>query len=187
MALARRLLAGSLLVTAALTGAQPAQAQGLFDFLFSRPVARAPAYEPSYYPFAADFDRPAVRRHRPKVVRASSPPVKMPAKPKAPGEVANPVPELLADSTLQRGDIVVFPDGPRVFSGDHGARHSLGDFEPLSQAASLVPPSTRKLVGNLKPGANLAWSTEKPGVTGKVAAANTRDVDATGSVKPVRR
>jgi hypothetical protein len=185
MAPAPRHVAASLLITAALLGAQPAQAQGLFDFLFGRPVARAPAYEPSYYPYAADFDRPAVRR-RPKIVRAAPPPVKMPTKPKAPGDIANPVPALLADSTLRRGDIVVFPDGPRVFSGDHGARHSLGDFEPLSQAASLVPPSTRKLVGHLKPGANLAWSTETPGVAGKVAA-NTRDVDVTGSVKPVRR
>jgi len=31
------------------------------------------------------------------------------------GEVENPVPKLSADATLRDGDIVVFPEGPRVF------------------------------------------------------------------------
>ena len=185
MAPAPRHLAVALVVGASAIATTPAQAQSLFDVLFGRPVARAPAYEPSYYPYPSDFDRAPVRP-RPKVVRAAPPPVQMPAKPKPIGQVTNPVPELLADSTLRRGDIVVFPDGPRVFSGDHGARHSLSDFEPLSRSASLVPPSTRKLVTNLKAGTNVAWSTEKASLTGKVAA-NTRDVDVTGSVKPARR
>jgi hypothetical protein len=185
MPVARRHLAASLIVAGAALGAQPAQAQSLFDFLFPRPAVRAPVYQPSYYPYATDFDRPVIRRHRPKVVRAA-PPVQVPAKPKPEGQVTNPVPELLADNTLRRGDIVVFPDGPRVFNGDHGTRHSLADFEPVSGAGSLVPSSTRKLVSNLKPGFNTAWSTEKGAVQNKVAA-NTRDVDSTGSVKPARR
>jgi hypothetical protein len=165
-------------------GAQPAAAQSLFEVLFGRPVARGPVYAPSYYPYAPDFDRAPVRR-RPKVVRAA-PPVQMPAKPKPIGQVTNPVPELLADSTLRRGDIVVFPDGARVFNGDYGTRHSLADFEPVSRAASLVPASTRKLVSTLKPSVNIAWSTDKPAAQNKLAV-NTRDVETTGSVRPARR
>jgi hypothetical protein len=184
MVLPRRYLATALFLGATAMGAQPAAAQSLFDVLFGRPIARAPVYEPTYYPYAPHFERAPVRR-RPKVVRAA-PPVQVPAKPKAVGQVTNPVPELLADSTLRRGDVVVFPDGPRVFNGDHGARHSLADFEPVSRAASLVPASTRKLVSNLKPSVNMAWSTDKPAAQNKLAV-NTRDVETTGSVKPARR
>lgn len=184
MTIAPRHLAASLVIGAAFAAAQPAQAQSLFDFLFPRPVARAPVYEPSYYPYATDFDRPMVRRRRaPKVVRTAAPPVPVPVKPKPEGQVSNPVPDLLADSTLQRGDIVVFPDGARVFNGDSGSRHTLSDFEPVSRAASLVAPSMRKLVTSIKPGVHAAWSTEKAALQNKVAA-NTRDVDSTGSVKP---
>lgn len=183
MALPRRYLATALFLGATATGAQPAAAQSLFDVLFGRPT-RAPVYKPTYYPYAPHFERAPVRR-RPKVVRAA-PPVQIAAKPKAVGQVTNPVPELLADSTLRRGDIVVFPDGPRVFNGDHGTRHSLADFEPVSRAASLVPASTRKLVSNLKPSVNMAWSTDKPAAQNKLAV-NTRDVETTGSVRPARR
>lgn len=185
MAVPVRHLAAALVAGAAALAAQPAQAQSLFDILFGRPAVRAPVYEPSYYPYSPDFDRPAIRRRPAKVVRAT-PPVPVPAKPKPEGQVTNPVPELLADSTLRRGDIVVFPDGPRVFNGDHGARHSLADFEPVARAADLVPASTRKLVSALKPGVNVAWSTDKPPAQNKVAV-NTRDVETTGSVKPARR
>ena len=184
MVLPRPYLATALFLGATAMGAQPAAAQSLFDVLFGRPIARAPVYEPTYYPYARAFERAPVRR-RPKVVRAP-PPVHVPAKPKPIGQVTNPVPELLADSTLRGGDIVVFPDGPRVFNGDHGTRHSLADFEPVSRAASLVPASTRKLVSNLKPSVNMAWSTDKPAAQNKLAA-NTRDVEATGSVRPGRR
>jgi hypothetical protein len=45
-------------------------------------------------------------------------------------EVTNPVPDLLTDSTLRRGDIVMFPEGPRVFNGQ-GSKHALTDFVPV--------------------------------------------------------
>src|SRR5215203_7126978 len=180
----RRATGLALLVLLTLSAA-PASAQDLFGFLrlFSSPIAREPVYQPYELRALPEFERRTIRR-RPKVVRAEPP--KIPIKPKAPGEVTNPVPELLADSTLRRGDIVVFPDGPRVFNGDHGTRHSLADFEPVSRAASLVPASTRKLVSNLKPSVNMAWSTDKPAAQNKLAV-NTRDVETTGSVRPARR
>jgi hypothetical protein len=75
----------------------PAQAQDFFGFfrLLFRPVAPVPAYQP--FEYRAAPERP-LARPRPKAVRLEQPPIKMPIKPKAPGEVANPVPEFLADS-----------------------------------------------------------------------------------------
>jgi hypothetical protein len=52
----------------------------------------------------------------------------------------------LRDRTLKRGDIVVFPDGPRVFTG--GRRNTLrdmSDFEEL-EASALVSEQTRQEV-----------------------------------------
>jgi hypothetical protein len=52
----------------------------------------------------------------------------------------------LNDSTLRRGDIVVFADGPRVFSGDdrRAPRH-VGNFENLA-TSGLVDEATRQHV-----------------------------------------
>jgi hypothetical protein len=50
----------------------------------------------------------------------------------------------LRDSTLRKGDIVVFQDGPRVFRGKRrSALHEMSDFEDLS-ASSLVGEQTRQ-------------------------------------------
>jgi len=196
--LATAVLFGVPVLTAA---AAPSQAQGLFDFLLGRPVVPAPSYTPYYdYPPA-----PRVRRvHRPRrivrteprellhrvkrIVRAEPPVRPKPAGPikaKPMGEVTNPVPQLMADSTLRRGDIVVFPDGPRVFIGDQGSRHSLPDFRPASQAGKVVPASTRKLLAKVEPATNAAWSTDTLN-SGKLAA-NAKDVESTGSTGTGRR
>ena len=157
--------------------AVPAQAQDVFGLfrLFSPQVVRTPVYQPYNYNdhLLPDLE-PRVVRRRPKAVRVDPPPIKVPLKPKAPGEVTNPVPELLADSTLRRGDIVMFPDGPRVFTGEPGAQHALTDFEPVSRTGSAVPLSTRKLVANLLPGRNDAWSTEKASSDGRLALKRER-------------
>ena len=94
----------------------------------------------------------------------------------------NPVPALLADSTLQSGDLVMFPDGLRVFTGRTGDRHTMADFKPLAQAGKHLSRATRKLVAHLLPGENPAWSMD--GVkSGNKLAANTQDVEATAAVK----
>ena len=165
----RRAFSIALLVPLTL-GAVPAQAQDIFGFfrLFAPPVARVPAYEPYAGRVVPDIEPRPVRR-RPKVVRVEPPPIQVPVKPKTPGEVANPVPELLADGTLRRGDIVMFPDGPRVFSGQVGAEHALAHFEPVSRAGPAVPAATRQFAAKLRPGRNDAWSAEKVGSGGKLA------------------
>src|SRR4051812_40192858 len=73
-----------------------------------------------------------------------------------PVRIANPLPTLLADRTLRRGDIVVFPDGPRVFTGRAGSRHEVSDFIRSSDADVANP--TRKALAAMRVGANDAWS-----------------------------
>jgi len=98
----------------------------------------------------------------------------------------NPLPALLAGSTLQPGDLVMFPDGLRVFTGKPGGQHKLADFKPLSQAGKALPRSMRKLIAHLLPGENPAWSTAGLEAGSKLAV-NTKDVAATGSVRRTRR
>ena len=105
-----------------------------------------------------------------------------PIEPKPPGEIANPVPALLADSTLRPGDMVMFPDGLRVFTGKPGSSHKLTDFKPLAQAGRHLSRATRKLVAHLLPAENIAWNTDAVRSGGKLAA-NADDVTNTGSVK----
>jgi hypothetical protein len=163
-----------------LASASPVRAQDFFGGLLRlfAPPAPVPTYQPYDYRNAPDFERPVVRR-RPKPVVASEPP-KMPPVPKAPGEVANPVPDLLADSTLRRGDMVMFPDGLRVFTGRDGAQHTLSDFEPLARAGKSASPETRKLLTTLQPGSNAAWSANSVKLPVKLAV--SRDAQRTGSV-----
>ncbi len=166
-------------------GAVPAQAQGLFDFLrgLSQPVPTAPAPEPVDAQSNAFDDRPRRKRPaQPKPAPVEVLQVKPPVEPRPIGEIDNPFPALLADSTLQPGDMVMFPDGLRVFTGRVGSRHKVSDFTPLAQAGKVVSRETRKLVSKLRPGENLAWSADADRSRGKLADL-TKDVATTGSVK----
>jgi hypothetical protein len=94
----------------------------------------------------------------------------------------NPVPALLADSTLRSGDLVMFPDGLRVFTGRVGSQHSMADFKPLAQAGKHLSRATRKLVAHLVPSENPAWSMDGVQSANKLAD-NSKDVAPTASVK----
>ena len=183
---AQRYRVPAIALLASLTlGVVPAAAQDFFGLLrlFAPPVVSAPAFQPYEYRAVPDIEQRIVRR-RPKVVGVDQPPpTKRPLKPRAPGEVTNPVPELLADSTLRRGDIVMFPDGPRVFTGEAQRQHALADFEPVSRAGNDLPPAARRMVANLRPSLNDAWSADQMGSSGKLAV----NVETTGSVQRSRR
>jgi hypothetical protein len=161
----------------------PAHAQDIFGFF--RALSQPPAPVPTYQPFESR-PNPAPERRRPK---ARSKPAsieqtetKKPVEPRSPGEMDNPVPALLADSTLRSGDLVMFPDGLRVFTGRVGSQHTMADFKPLAQAGKALSRATRKLVAHLLPGENPAWSMD--GLkSGNKFAANTKDVEPMGSVK----
>jgi hypothetical protein len=162
--------------------APPAGAQDLFGFLrrLFQPSVGVPA-SPRYG--APHVPRRALRRQ--KVLRADPSPGKAPLTPRPMGEVTNPVPMLLTDGTLRRGDIVMFPDGPRVFVGQAGSQHQLGDFEPITANSKNVPQGTRKLLAHLRPGWNGAWAADAPAVSEQIAA--VKDVHSTGSVRRRRR
>lgn len=164
--------------------AVPAQAQGIFGLFraFSQPAAPAPAPQSFGYQPDPGLEQPRRKaRPRPKPVAVVESEIKKPIEPKPPGETSNPVPALLADSTLRPGDMVMFPDGLRVFTGKPGGSHKLADFKPLAQAGKHLSRATRKLVAHLLPAENIAWNTDAVRSSGKLAA-NTDDVAITGSV-----
>ena len=163
--------------------AAPARGQDLFRFFraFAPPPASLPAYQPYEYQRSPTPERRRVHA-RPKPVPVEPAAVKKPIEPRSPGEMDNPVPALLADSTLQAGDLVMFPDGLRVFTGRAGKQHTLADFKPLAQAGKALSRATRKLVAHLLPSDNPAWSMDGLKAGNKLAA-NTKDVATTGSVK----
>src|SRR5215203_1139722 len=142
--------------------AAPAQAQDFLGFLRSLlpPALQNPFGHPNGGRTRSDMGQPSMYR-RPQVVDVDQPAIERPLKPKAPGEVTKAVPDLLADSTLQYGDIVMFPDGPRAFIGGLGTQHALTDFEPVARAGSAVSASTRKLVAVLRPGSSSAWDADQ--------------------------
>ena len=62
---------------------------------------------------------------------------------------------LMQDPTLRAGDVVMFPEGPRVFTGSSG-RHSRADFQDVERSKA-VPKDLRKAVLALtRPGASPA-------------------------------
>jgi hypothetical protein len=162
----------------------PAQAQGIFGLFraFSQPAAPTPQPQPFEYQPDSALEQPRRKtRSRPKLVAVEQVETKKPVEPKPVGEITNPVPALMADSTLRPGDMVMFPDGLRVFTGKSGGPHKLADFKPLAQAGKHLSRATRKLVAHLLPGENIAWNTDVVRSGGKFAA-NTDDVSTTGSV-----
>jgi hypothetical protein len=101
-----------------------------------------------------------------------------------PAQRPNPLATLLRDPTLRKGDIVMFPDGPRVFTGDHGTRHAMADFVSASRSTT-VAKSTRKILASLPVGENNAWSADTAGAGGRLAQGApgiAADVEATGAV-----
>lgn len=177
--------------------ATPALSEGIFEALFGlRPEPPPQYYAPAPRYMTPDGYAPRryVRRSEPRPrmrharlsgeklngpVRFESPLI---AKPRPMGEVDNPLPKLLVDSTLRNGDIVVFPDSPRVFKGSAGDKHKLTDFVAVSQKS--VGSSTRKLLAAMKIGPNDAWSTDIAMQGKKIAST---DVETTGSIKKNRR
>ncbi|EIM27511.1 hypothetical protein [Microvirga lotononidis] len=189
MPLSTRAKPGSILALALIlpvaAGSVPAHAEGIFAFLQALTQPAAPPPPPAqsfgYQPdqgLERSYQKP---RPRPKPVVLEQPEIKKPVEPKPIGEIANPVPALLADSTLRPGDMVMFPDGLRVFTGRPGEAHKLADFKPLAQAGKHLSRETRKLVAHLLPAENIAWNTDAV-KSGGMLASNTNDVSTTGSV-----
>jgi hypothetical protein len=179
--------------------ATPALSQGILEALFgfrSEPPPHFYAPAPRVSPYIRREYAPRrreVRRPEPipqpkyarlprEEVRSPVQARRVPLKPKPIGEVENPLPKLLTDSTLRDGDIVVFPDGPRVFRGSPGHKHQLKDFVAITPRS--VAPATRKLLAAMKIGPNDAWSQDISVGSKRIAAG---DVETTGSVTKRKR
>jgi hypothetical protein len=128
-----------------------------------------------------------VRRARPSIRRATRPSIEreapkpqVAAKPPDPATRENPLAALLNDRTLRPGDIVIFPDGPRVFKGAPGQRHAVLDFVKLP-AAKGVPNSTRSVLAKVSVGDNDAWRSDLRAAKEQVAQ-TAPDVQTTGTI-----
>jgi hypothetical protein len=167
---------------------------GIYAFIHSQRPERATAPARPMPEIALprfDVQAPRARLARPRAVsrpreereEAGKPVMPVAARPI--GEVSNPVPALLADKTLRPGDIVVFPDGPRLFKGQPGGRHALSDFVKIASAKGLPQPA-RKIVSAMLVGRNDAWSMEELRPDRRLAG-RARDIEATGSTGKARR
>ncbi len=169
-------------VTAASLGAaafSPATAEdsGFWDVIRASAGIRAVAPAPGFSVVLPA----ALPAPKPQVIRLPVPSVATKAVPPDPAKRENPLVSLLKDPTLRYGDIVMFPDGPRVFRGEPGARHSRNDFVALS-AAGDVPPATRKMVLAMPVGENGAWSSQTTAGRGRVAQRVPDVTTTTGSI-----
>jgi len=53
---------------------------------------------------------------------------------------------LMRDATLRPGDIVMFPDGARVFKGDRGLPHAASSFEDVGQSRYVSKAARKTLL-----------------------------------------
>jgi hypothetical protein len=129
-----------------------AQAGGFFEALFSGlgfrppPVTNAPPVW--YMPDAPPSMRRRAIRPIPKIDLANlpaNPAVKAAPKPPAPISDAEAVASIMGDPTLRRGDIVIFPSGPKVFRGEARSWHKSAEFEDVG-SSRYVGDDTRKKV-----------------------------------------
>lgn len=83
--------------------------------------------------------------------RSAKPPVAAATPPKSQPLVAlatagsDPIASLLRDATLRPGDIVMFPDGARVFKGGRALPHAANTFEEVERSR-LVSTASRKMM-----------------------------------------
>jgi hypothetical protein len=153
-----------------------AEDSGFWEVIRSQAPVRATAPSPGFS-LVLPASLPAAPR--PQIVRLPSPTAAK-AVPPDPDKRENPLAGLLRDPTLRYGDIVMFPNGPRVFRGEPGSRHSPSDFAPVSAARDMAP-STRKIVLAMPVGENGAWTSKIADGRGRVAQ-RLPDVETTGSL-----
>jgi hypothetical protein len=152
-----------------------AEDSGFWEVIRSQAAVRVTAPSPGFSVVLPS----ALPAPRPQIVRLPSPTT---AKlvPPDPDKRENPLAALLRDPTLRHGDIVMFPNGPRVFRGEPGSRHSPNDFAPLAAARDMAP-SIRKIVLAMPVGENGAWSAQTVDGRGRIAQ-RLPNVDVTGSL-----
>ncbi|GJE03133.1 hypothetical protein [Methylobacterium isbiliense] len=162
---------------------------GLFRNLFSAPAPIQAA--PTAAPLPDAYGRPMrrLRRERsqaraalrararyvalPKPEAAETKPVKV----ERPSGPFDPRTALLRDPTLRPGDIVILPEGPRVFKGESGAaKHRMSDFEDVSRSRTVSTKTRRDLMAMTAPAGALPADEAR-----RVMARLRRGTQAAGS------
>jgi hypothetical protein len=173
----------ALVASLGVSASRPVHAEdsGFWETVRASAGFRAAPRSSSWFP-RLGYERRGLAHRR--AARAKQPAVKVAdpvppsaRKPPDPAKRPNPLVTLLNDPTLRPGDIVMFPDGPRVFRGRPGAQHAYVDFVKVS-ASKELPKSTRKALAAMSVGENNAWSSA---LTSQVAQSAV-DVESTGAL-----
>jgi hypothetical protein len=142
-----------------------AQEGGFFEMLFGTQRQAAPAPAPSYGTPTAYGDG-YYRRHRSerrRALRMKTRYAALPRPEKVDSDISgkqpvdqkaiqdNPTKAILEDKTLRAGDIVVMPNGPKVFTGSSQKVHRAGDFEDVKYSRFLDKKTRGQLVAMMVP------------------------------------
>jgi hypothetical protein len=158
-----RCLGVSALVGLAVLAGRPAEARdesGMYETV--RPHPRAARVQPASLPVSRatratrSYVELLVHEEEPEEMPGIGEPSR-PLIPHLPREEAVSVPEgqewlaaILADDTLENGDVVMFPEGPKVFTRTSGyAPWSAADFADVAQADGLSANTRRHLLALL--------------------------------------
>jgi hypothetical protein len=137
------LLAGGLATAVSVASAR--DESGMYEMLLGRAPAPARIAPLRFYQYAP-VERIRPRKPRPKIVRTTPPRPRAETVAAAAERAKGWLAVILTDETLRRGDVVVFPKGPRVFAGIEGnPPWSEGDFEDLSKTR-LVGKKSRAVL-----------------------------------------
>lgn len=163
------------LLIASSAGARAADGDGL-DFLrqiFSPPQATyapAPVAQPyAVQPYDAPIRQRATRRNRlaaqAKAMRGRTRYVALPKAEVKPQKEVKPLAisvsplksldartALMRDPTLRPGDIVIMPEGPRVFHGESGSdKHRMSDFQDVNRPGVVANKTRKELLAMTTP------------------------------------
>jgi hypothetical protein len=141
------------------TGAGAQEITVLYGIRSNGPVDRIPVNPPYHYRIAprAEPAGPA-----PRIIEITPGETSAASTPALRGARGNPLADLLSDPTLRAGDIAMFADGPRVFTGASYGSRALSDFAPVASAPRLLPGSLRHYVLSLRPASTEEWAAPEP-------------------------
>ena len=180
----RDALLSAVLATAVLSFSPMADARdesGMYEQLLGRSPSGPGGYSsPRYVTFGpSEWQRP--RRSRPRIARAP-PKEAVPARPAV--EAMAPVgwrSMILADETLRPGDVVVFPEGPKVFAGSGGPPWAQADFQEVA-TSRLINRKARVIL--LAMTGRISGDEARDGTA--VASNGRKHRDLVGMKKPIK-
>lgn len=168
----------ALVVCFAVASSTAAQARGgLFEALFG-------SFEPERPAAQVPFDLPSAKPAKPKVKKAKRA-VETAVRKQAPlPEVAaftDPTQQILHDPSLRRGDVVMFPAGPKVFiAKSKQGPWTEADFEDVAGSKALSNGARDMVVAatqNARNTPDLVIETVIPVVPVKVASSNDKPIN----------